>query len=150
LTTVVVDRPAETESERGSGPTVHNVEQMVALPQRRRFGRIEFNRPPRLRAVPRERRVELPAPPAAPAGPSGSTMGMLVIPLVATVVTSSVFVLFALTASGGQQTLMLIAAVALVAGAALPMAWLFFEDRRRIKRERRRQTERLPPAPAQP
>src|SRR5262245_11294564 len=109
--------------------------------QRHRFGRVEFNRPPRLRAVPRVRRVDLPVPPSPPTGSGSSAVGMLVIPLVATAATSMVFVLFALTATGAQRTLMVIASVALVIGTALPVAWMYFEERGRTGRERRRQTE---------
>ena len=100
---------------------------------------MEFNRPPRLRAVPRVRRVDLPQPPSPPSGQSGSMMGMLVVPLIASTATSGVFILFALTAGGAQQTLMLIAAVVMVAGTGLPVAWMYFEDRGRVKRERRLQ-----------
>jgi DNA segregation ATPase FtsK/SpoIIIE, S-DNA-T family len=125
----------------GEGPSSHPGPQgrAQAPGQRRRFGRVEFNRPPRLRAVPRVRRVDLPPPPTPPSSQSGSMMGMLIIPLIASTATSGVFILFALTAGGAQQTLMLIAAVVMVAGTGLPVAWMYFEDRGRVKRERRLQ-----------
>jgi S-DNA-T family DNA segregation ATPase FtsK/SpoIIIE len=103
------------------------------------LGRRTFNRPPRLHQRLSLDTFQIPDPPTQVSRASGSVMGRLLIPLVVAVVTGGIFLLFALTSTGQQRTLMLAAAVAMLAVAAIPTVWSFFEDRRTFARDSRKQ-----------
>ncbi|HEX2186053.1 MAG TPA: FtsK/SpoIIIE domain-containing protein, partial [Chloroflexota bacterium] len=112
----------------------------MVVGQRRHLGRVEFNRPPRLREMPAKRQVKIPAPPAAVGRPGGSIMGSLIVPTVSTAAMGSVFLLAALLTQGVQPVVLAASSAALLLGAVLPAAWFFFEDRRRAERETQQQT----------
>ena len=95
---------------------------------RQRRGRLEFNRPPRLRSVLSTAEVHIPSPPQAAFGRSGSIVSPLLIALAATLATSSVFILFALANPGGNQSLLLIMGVVLVISAVPPTSAAFIQE----------------------
>jgi hypothetical protein len=102
-------------------------------------GRITFNRPPRLPQHLSRSRVEIPTPPQPAQKPSTTVGSGLFIPIIAMLAMGALF--FVGAASGGDRSYMIIAAVALGIGSGLPVAWMFFEDRRRFKRQAREQVE---------
>src|SRR5207248_3377409 len=101
----------------------------------RRRGRVEFNRPPRLRSVLPVDEIRIPNPPTPPAGTTASLIGALLIPMISVLATSSVFILFALSNPLANQTLMLLATSALIIGAVLPTSYTYFAERRRGPRD---------------
>ena len=106
----------------------------------RRRGRIEFNRPPRLREALPSDEVYIPSPPQAVAR-TGSAVTALLVPLFSTLATSSVFIVFALANPGANQTLMFLLGGAMLVGATLPTTAAFIDGRRRGGRETRRLAE---------
>src|SRR5438876_9187458 len=85
----------------------------------RRRGRIEFNRPPRLREALPSEEVYIPGPPQAPAQ-TRSAVTALLVPMISTLATSSIFIVYAFANPGTNPTLMLI-----LGGAMLitPPSW---------------------------
>src|SRR5437867_2804920 len=109
----------------------------MALETRRTaFGKVEFNRPPRVQRSLSQMSLELPKPPESASRAGGSPIAMLVVPLVATVSTSGIFILFALSMPSEQRGLMIVAGAAMMIGSTLPVAWLYSEDRWRGRQEK--------------
>jgi DNA segregation ATPase FtsK/SpoIIIE, S-DNA-T family len=104
-------------------------------------GKIEFNRPPRMRSGLSQIRVEVPSAPATPHKPASSLAGGLIIPIITVAAMSGVFLVASGSADPGQRGLMLLAGAGLLIGSALAPAWAFFEDRRRFRRQIARQQD---------
>ena len=114
---------------------------MTAVAERQAVtpGRVTFNRPPRLRVGLSTPRLDLPPTPSPVGKPSNTFASGLIIPLIAVLGMSSFF--FMSGFGQNDRTLVVIALVAVGVGSALPTAWMFFEDRRRLKRRAREQDE---------
>ena len=104
-------------------------------------GKIEFNRPPRLRGGLSRTRVEVPTAPPTPHETGSSLASGLIIPIVVVAAMSGVFLVASGSADPAQRGFMLLAGGGLLVGSALAPAWAFFEDRRRFRRQIARQQD---------